>query len=65
MKEEHYSISWEPAGRYPNHFTPYPAVYPKKLGEGLYKHNATESCIVLGGDSTNKIQDGLEEPMVI
>lgn len=61
VKEEHISVTWEPTGRYLSHFTPDPAVHPdkpaKKVAECLYdvlkKNGATESCIVIGGDSTN------------
>jgi hypothetical protein len=61
IKEEHISVSWEPTGRYLAHITPKPALHPekpaKKIAEALYdvleKNNATESCIVIGGDSTN------------
>ena len=61
IKEEHMSVTWEPYGRYLSHFTPEQAVHPdkpaKKVAEGLYdilvKHNATETCVNLGGDSYN------------
>nr|XP_047134946.1 uncharacterized protein LOC124812399 [Hydra vulgaris]XP_047134947.1 uncharacterized protein LOC124812399 [Hydra vulgaris] len=60
-KEEHISVTWEPTGRYLAHITSEPALHPekpaKKIVEALYevleKNNATESCIGIGGDSTN------------
>ena len=55
VKQEHVSVTWEPAARYLSHFTPEPSVHPdkpaKKCAECLYeivlKYGATESCIVI------------------
>ena len=54
-------MTWEPSGRYLSHFTPEEPVYPEKpalkIAEGLYdileKYGSKESCILIGGDSTN------------
>ena len=61
IKEEHVAVTVEPSGHYLTHFTPAPAHHPEKpafkeaeaLFEILQDLGATESCIVLGGDSTN------------
>ena len=61
IKEEHVAVTVEPSGHYLTHFTPAPAQHPEKpafkeaeaLFEVLQCLGATESCIVLGGDSTN------------
>ena len=54
-------MTWELSGRYLSHFTPEEPVYPEKpaikTAEGLYdilkKYGSKESCILIGGDSTN------------
>ena len=61
IKEEHIAVTVEPSGKYLTHFTPPPAVHPEKpalkeaeaLYEVLQSLGATESCQVIGGDSTN------------
>ena len=61
IKEEHVSVTVEPAGSYLTHFTPDPPVHPEKpafkeaqaVFSVLEDLGATQSCIVLGGDSTN------------
>ena len=61
IKEEHVAVTVEPSGRYLTHFTSPPAVHPQKpafkeaesLFEVLQSLGATETCQVLGGDSTN------------
>ena len=60
IKEEHIAVTVEPSGKYLTHFTPPPAVPPEKpakkeaecLHEVLQSTGSTESCLVLGGDST-------------
>ena len=61
IKEEHIAVTVEPSGKYLTHFTPPSAVHPEKpafkeaesLFEVLHSLGATESCQVIGGDSTN------------
>ena len=60
VKEEHISVTVEPSGKYLTHFTPLPAKYPEKpaLKEAeslfgvLQDLESTETCKVIGGDST-------------
>lgn len=60
IKETHVSVTVEPLGMYLGHITPDDAVHPvkpaRKEAEAIYEllgqHGATESCLVLGGDST-------------
>ena len=61
IKEEHVAVTVEPSGKYLAHFTPPPAVHPEKpaqkeaecLFELLQALDSTETCQVIGGDSTN------------
>ena len=61
IKEEHIAVTVEPSGKYLTHFTSPSAVHPEKpafkeaeaLFEVLHSLGATESCQVIGGDSTN------------
>ena len=61
--EEHYTITWEPEGKYIHHFTPElpmgkekPAL---KIAEGVHKclkeHNDDDNLLLVSGDSTNTI----------
>ena len=60
IRKEHISVTSEPEGTYLAHFTPEEPLHPEKPAfkeaQGLYdilcSHGATESCLVLGGDST-------------
>ena len=59
LSNTHY-VTIEPGGRYLGHFTPDALIHPdkptKKVVEGVYlllqQYNLTESCLVLGADST-------------
>jgi hypothetical protein len=61
IKEQHITVTIEPGGRYLGHFTPSAPIHPdkpaKKIAEGVYillqQYNLTESCLVLGADSTS------------
>ena len=61
IKEEHISVTSEPAGRYLSHFVPDKPIYPEKpadkVAQGLYqileKHDSKDTIKFLGGDSTN------------
>ena len=61
IKEEHISVSLEPAGRYLSHFVPDKPILPEKpalkVAQGLYQileeNNSIDSIMFLGGDSTN------------
>ena len=61
IKEEHISVTEEPAGKYLTHFVPDEPVYPEKpalkVAQALYElldqHDSLESLPVLAGDSTN------------
>ena len=60
IKEQHISVTAEPSGRYIGHVTPEEPVHPvkpaMKEAEAVYhlmqQHDLTESCMILGGDST-------------
>ena len=60
IKEQHISVTAEPSGRYVGHVTPEEPVHPvkpaMKEAEAVYhlmqQHDLTESCMILGGDST-------------
>ena len=60
IKEQHITVIIEPDGRYLGHFTLDTPIHPdkpaKKVAEGVYlllqQYNFTESCLVLGADST-------------
>ena len=61
IKEQHITVTIEPGGRYLGHFTPNAHTHSdkpaKKIAEGVYnllqQYNLTESCLVLGADSTS------------
>ena len=62
--EEHYTLTQEPQGKYVHHFTPEPAEDPhnpaaKQIAKGVFdwisSHEAIETLMVIGGDSTNTI----------
>ena len=59
--EEHYTLTWEPAGKYIHHFTPEPPKKKEKpalkIAEGVHKwikeHGAEADLMMVSGDSTN------------
>ena len=59
--EEHYTLTWEPAGKYIHHFTPEPPEKKEKsalkIAEGVHKwikeHGAEADLMMVSGDSTN------------
>ncbi|XP_065640992.1 uncharacterized protein LOC124806086 isoform X2 [Hydra vulgaris] len=61
IKEQHITVTIEPGGRYLGHFTPNAPNHldnpAKKIAKGVYnlleQYNLTESCLVLGADSTS------------
>ncbi|XP_065647557.1 uncharacterized protein LOC136077054 [Hydra vulgaris] len=61
IKEQHITVTIEPGGRYLGHFTSNAHTHSdkpaKKIAEGVYnllqQYNLTESCLVLGADSTS------------
>ena len=60
-KEEHYSVTIEPSGKYAFHFTPIEATktisHAKQIAlrivRWLAENNGSETLLAIGGDSTN------------
>jgi hypothetical protein len=61
VKEEHYSLTVEPSGRYADHFVPdeatkessYSKNIAKKIVRWLMEHESEDTFLCIGGDSTN------------
>ena len=60
VEEEHYSVTWEPSGKYLFHFTPEPPETKEKpaqkLAQPIYQwlveRNSTEELMLIRADST-------------
>ena len=71
VTEEHESVTNEPSGCYPSHFTPDTPVHSEKpalkVAQGLFnilvQHNSTDSIEFLAGDSSNIKLGGREATM--
>jgi hypothetical protein len=61
VAEEHYSVTWEPSGKYLFHFTPEPPEAKEKpaqklaqpIHEWLVERNSTEELVLIRADSTS------------
>ena len=61
VSEEHYSVTWEPSGKYLFHYTPEKPQKGEKpammISNGIYswlqEHGATEDLVMIRGDSTS------------